>query len=119
LVRSICPTNQGRLDDAVADFTAALDEKPDLKESRTNLRLALALKGDYGRAIAASSVEDPAALLNNAGFIALLRGDYATADDLLHEAAKSRAQYYALAWQNLDAERALKAKTMSTANVAR
>jgi Flp pilus assembly protein TadD len=92
---------QRRLDDAVADLAKALQKKPGLVEAMTNLRLALALRGDYDRALAGSGQEDRAALLNNAGFAAGMRGDYDRAEDLLAQAMSQRGEYYDRAAQNL------------------
>jgi len=92
---------QGRFADAIADFVAALQKKPDLTEARTNLRLAMALNGDYARSIAGADPENRAALLNNAGFAAGIRGDYAKAENLLDEALQARGEFYDRASQNL------------------
>ncbi len=87
---------QGRVDEGVADFVDALKKKPDFAEARTNLRLGLAMKGDYTRAVSGGSPQDQgSALLNNAGFAAALRGDYAQAEDLLDQAMKAKGEYYA------------------------
>jgi Flp pilus assembly protein TadD len=101
---------QNRLDDAMADFIAALQKKPDLSAARTNLRLALAMKGDYGRAVEGATPADKAALLNNAGFAAILRGDYAKAEDLLAQAMKAKGEYYARASANLETAEGMKAR---------
>jgi Flp pilus assembly protein TadD len=92
---------QRRLDDAVADLAKALDKRPGFVEAMTNLRLALALRGDYDRALAGSAREDRASLLNNAGFAAGIRGDYDRAQDLLGQAMSLRGEYYDRAAQNL------------------
>lgn len=102
---------QNRLDDAIADFVAALGKKPDLAAARNNLRLALAMKGEYGRATAAGAADDKATLLNNAGFAAILRGDYPQAEDLLTQAMKAKGEFYARASENLDLARSLAART--------
>jgi Flp pilus assembly protein TadD len=92
---------QGRLGEASADFVAALEKRPDLTAARGNLRLVLALQGDYGRASArGAGGDDSAALLNNAGFAALLRGDYEKAMTLLDEAGQARGAFYPLASEN-------------------
>ena len=44
--------------------------------------------------------DDSAALLNNAGFAALLRGDYEKAMTLLDEAGQARGAFYPLASEN-------------------
>jgi Flp pilus assembly protein TadD len=102
---------QGRLGDASADFVAALEKRPDLTAARGNLRLVLALQGDYGRASArGAGKDDSAALLNNAGFAALLRGDYEKAMTLLDEAGQARGAYYPLASENRKLAISLKAQ---------
>lgn len=102
---------QSRYDEAISDFVAALAKKPDLAEARTNLRLALAFKGDYSRSVAGGPQEDRAALLNNAGFAAGVRGDYGEAEGLLTQAVKSRAQYYERASENLKLVQSLAAQS--------
>lgn len=102
---------QHRRDATVADFVAALRKKPDLAEARTNLRLALAMGGDYDRAVAGGAPGDQAALLNNAGFAAAMRGDYAKADELLNRAVALKGEYYGRASENLKIVRALAVRT--------
>jgi Flp pilus assembly protein TadD len=102
---------QNRRDEAVADLVAALQKKPDMAEARTNLRLALAMGGDYERATSGGSAEDRAALLNNAGFAAGIRGDYGKAQELLNQALKVKSDYYARASENLKIVRALAARS--------
>lgn len=101
---------QNRRDEAVADLVAALQKRPDLVEARTNLRLALALRGDYDRAVSGGAPDDQAALLNNAGFAAGMRGDYAKAEDLLGRALTLKSEYYGRASENLKVVRALAAQ---------
>jgi Flp pilus assembly protein TadD len=93
---------QNRLDDGIADLVSALEKKPDLTAARTNLRLAMALKGDYDRALAAGPQEDKAALLNNVGYAALLRGDQARAQELFGKAIAARGEFYGRASNNLE-----------------
>jgi Flp pilus assembly protein TadD len=101
---------QRRADEAVSDFVAALKKKPDFAEARTNLRLAIAMKGDYSRATAGGESTEQAALLNNAGFAAAMRGDYAQAEDLLDQAMKAKGEYYARAADNMKVVEGLKAQ---------
>jgi Flp pilus assembly protein TadD len=103
---------------AVSDLVAALAKKPDLAEARTNLRLALAMGGDYDRAIAGGGTDDKASLLNNAGFAAAMRGDYAKAEDFLRRAQQARGENYPRASENLKIVQALAARAQG-ANVAR
>jgi Flp pilus assembly protein TadD len=92
---------QGAYDLAVADFVTALEKRPDLSQARTNLRLALALQGEYERATAGMRPDERSALLNNAGFAAGLRGDYGKAQELLKQAMQERGEYFDRANANL------------------
>jgi Flp pilus assembly protein TadD len=93
--------SQHHLDEAVADFVSALQKKPDLVQARNNLRLAMAMKGEYDRAVAGAGSADRAIVLNNAGYAAMLRGDYDSAKDLLERAMNAKGEYYAVAAANL------------------
>ena len=101
---------QDKRDLAIADLAEALRKRPDLTEARTNLRLALAMGGDYERATAGGAAADRAGLLNNAGLAAGMRGDYAKAEQLLAEAMTIKSDYYARASENLKMIRALAAR---------
>jgi Flp pilus assembly protein TadD len=102
---------QNRLEEGITDLVAALEKKPDLAAARTNLRLAMGLKGDYDRALAAGPQEDKAALLNNVGYAALLRGDNEQAQALFNRAIAARGQYYGRASSNLEMANGLQART--------
>ena len=93
---------RNRLDEASADFVEALRQRPDLETARTNLRLAMALKGEYSRATAGAQRDTEAAVLNNAGFAAMVRGDYSKAEALLQQAMARKGEYYDLASANLE-----------------
>jgi Flp pilus assembly protein TadD len=105
---------QRRLDEAVKDFVDALHTKPDLAAARTNLRIAMAMRGEYGPAIAGVTPDSEAATLNNAGFAAMLSGDYATAEDLFQRAMNAKGEFYARASTNLQLARELQQKTAVT-----
>ena len=107
---------QRRLDEAVADFVAALERKPDLATARTNLRLAMAMRGEYDQAIAGGQPAEQAALLNNAGFAAVVRGDLEQGVALLDRAARARGEYYARASANLEIARSLSNENKSVDN---
>jgi Flp pilus assembly protein TadD len=98
---------QGRYDEASADFVRALEKDPALASARTNLRLSLALRGDYRRAVAVSGNEERGAVLNNAGFAAAMRGDLAEAETLFQQAIDARGSTYGRAIANLQMVRAL------------
>jgi Flp pilus assembly protein TadD len=104
---------QGRIDEAVTDFVAALQKRPDLTAARTNLRLAMAMKGEYERALAAAPQEDRAALLNNVGYAAMLRGDQANARSLFNQALTAKGQFYSRAAYNLETSAGLEARAKS------
>lgn len=110
---------QHQRDLAVTDFVAALRRKPDFAEARTNLRLALAMGGDYDRAIAGGTASEQAALLNNAGFAAAMHGDYANAEQLLNRALALKSEYYAVASDNLKIVQALSARSEGGSKAAR
>ncbi|HEY2357724.1 MAG TPA: hypothetical protein VGH86_09760 [Phenylobacterium sp.] len=102
---------QRRMDEAVKDFVDALRKKPDLAAARTNLRIAMAMRGEYNKAIAGVTPDSEAATLNNAGFAAMLSGDYATAEDLFQRAMNAKGEFYSRASTNLALARELREKT--------
>ncbi len=102
---------QKRYDESAADLVAALNLRPDFAEARANLRLLLALKGDYARATQGGGGQDQATLLNNAGFAAAMQGDYARAQELLTKALQMRSTYFEKAGENLKVVSALAAST--------
>ena len=109
---------QNRLDDAVADLVLALQKKPDLAAARTNLRLAMAMKGEYDRALAGESGHDDAGLLNNVGFAAMLRGDYPKAEELFTRAMAAKGEFYDRASANLVMTRGLESKAVKATNAS-
>ena len=92
---------QKRLEEAVADFDRALRLDPEFEVARENLRLALAWQGKYVHAMAGASNRDMARILNNVGFIALLRGDYGNAEAYLLRAMEADPRYNETAARNL------------------
>lgn len=100
---------QGRYPEASTDFVHALDKDPSLETARANLRLALALQGEYAKATATGDKDARAGVLNNAGFAAVLRGDLDAAEKLFQQAIDTRGSSYGRAYQNLELVRALKA----------
>ena len=101
---------QGRVDDAITDLVAALQKRPDLAAARTNLRLAMGMKGEYDRALMAGPQEDRAALLNNVGYAALLRGDQQNARLMFNQALAAKGQFYGRAASNLETAAGLDAQ---------
>lgn len=92
---------QRRLEEAIADFRKALQEDPDFALARENLRLALAWNGDYIRAMAGVRERELPRVLNNVGFIAILRGDYANAEAYLTRAMEIDPSFNVAASRNL------------------
>ncbi len=92
---------QRRLKKAVADFNRALRMNPELEVARENLRLALAWQGKYVHAMAGASDRDMARILNNIGFIAVMRGDYGNAEAYLLRAMEVDPRYNETAARNL------------------
>jgi len=106
---------QGRYAEASADFVTALDRDPGFAVARTNLRLSLAVRGEYDRATSASGAEDRAAVLNNAGFAAMMRGDLPEARDLFQQAIAARGKFYGKAQENLELAEGMMAHAKETA----
>ncbi|HEY2052272.1 MAG TPA: tetratricopeptide repeat protein [Caulobacteraceae bacterium] len=104
---------QARAGDAIADLVQALQKKPDLAAARTNLRLAMAMKGEYDRALAGEAGHDQASLLNNVGFGAMMRGDYPKAEEFFNQAITAKGEYYDRASANLIMARTLEAKPVA------
>ena len=101
---------QHQTTEAAADFVAALGKDPALAAARTNLRLTLAMQGEYSRAEATGIGDDRAAVLNNVGLAAAIRGDYLESDKLLGEAIAAKGQSYARASDNLQLSKELEAR---------
>ena len=91
----------GDHDGAAAMFVRALEASPDLAAAETNLRLALALGGRYEEAVAGVAAKDLPDALNNAGYAALLRGEYANARMLFLRAIDASPGFYEPARSNL------------------
>lgn len=86
---------------AEASLNRALDLDPGLDIASTNLRLALALQGRYGPALAGTSTEERAVVMNNVGYAALLRGDHRRARALFQNAMAADPGFFGEARRNL------------------
>ena len=91
----------GDLEEATALFVRALEASPDLAAAETNLRLALALGGRYDEALAGVDARSMPDALNNAGYAALLRGDYAKSRTLFLQAIEASPSFYEPSFSNL------------------
>jgi Flp pilus assembly protein TadD len=115
--RGFSRLSQSRLDDAASDFVSALQKKPDFSSARNNLRLAIAMKGDYARATEGATSADRASVLNNAGFAAMARGDYSQAEALFGQAIQAKGEYYSVAAANLESVHGLETGGLTTAEI--
>lgn len=86
---------------AEASLNRALELDPGLGVATTNLRLALALQGRYGPALAGTSGENRAVVMNNVGYAALLRGDHQKAKTLFQDAMAADPGFFREARRNL------------------
>ncbi|WP_374654448.1 tetratricopeptide repeat protein [Phenylobacterium sp.] len=98
---------QGRYAEASRDIVAALDKDPQLATARANLRLLLAMQGDYDRATTVVSNQQKAEVYNNAVFVALMRSDLPEAERLLRESIDARGDTSGRAMENLQLVKAL------------
>ena len=92
---------QQRLVEAMEDFSRALEIDRDFVLAQDNLRLALAWGGNYVHAMSGADQADMARILNNVGFIAILRGDYDNAESYLLRAMEADPAYNKTASRNL------------------
>ena len=92
---------QRRVKEAIEDLNQALRMDPDLEIAQENMRLALAWEGKYIHAMSGTPDRDMARVLNNVGFIALMRGDYQNAEAYLLRSMELDASYNETASRNL------------------
>ncbi len=92
---------QGKFVDATSAFRKALRIRPDLEAARVNLRLSLAWEGKYQEATAGVKRGEMPTVLNDVGYIAILRGDYDQAEAFLLRAMKASPTFNETASKNL------------------
>ena len=93
---------QERYDDALKALDQARLTDPSLSAVATNRQLALAMQQRFPEATFANQPEEKARLLNNAGYVALMKGDYDHAEQLFVQASEASPTYYAPAHENLE-----------------
>ncbi len=93
---------QRRVPAAIADFSRALELNPDFEPAELNLRIALAWAGEYGSSVSGLQESELPEALNNAGYIATLRGDYVDAESLLLRSIEADYGFNRTARRNLD-----------------
>jgi Tfp pilus assembly protein PilF len=91
-----------RYGEAERSFRQALALDPTLTVAGMNLRLALAWQGQYDEAVANLKRGDAPRVLNNIGFVAMERGDYAAAKLFFTKAMEISPSYYPVAAKNLE-----------------
>jgi Tfp pilus assembly protein PilF len=99
---------QGKYEAASGHLVRALELQPRLVAAQANLRLALAWQGRYVEAIGGLDRDDTARVLNNIGYVALLRGDYERSEALLTRAMESSPSYFEVASRNLQTLKVMK-----------
>jgi Tfp pilus assembly protein PilF len=92
---------QAKIDPALEDLERAIRLDPNLQTAETNMRLALAAKGAYVNALAGVSDEERGDVLNNIGYIALMRGDFESAESFFLQAMESDVSFNKVAHRNL------------------
>lgn len=91
----------GALDVAEADYRAALASDASYTRAWQNLGLVFARQGQYDKAIATlERAVSGYVAANDVGYIAMLRGDYATAERLFDEAMRLSPRHYVTASEN-------------------
>ncbi len=92
---------QGKFVDATSAFRKALRIRPDLEAPRVNLRLSLAWEGKYQEATAGVDRGELPTVLNDVGYIAILRGYYDNAVAFLLRSMESSPTFKETASKNL------------------
>lgn len=92
---------QGELDEAIADLERALRLDPALTPAKVNLRLAHAWTGQYLRALTGVTDKELPQVLNNIGYVAMMRGDLDNAEAYLRRAMEADPSFNEKAWNNL------------------
>ncbi len=100
---------------AAEAFSKALQLQPDFEQAETNLRLALAWQGRYRQAVAGASRRELPSILNNVGYVAILRGDYERAEALLNQAMEASPSFNDKAWENIRYLETIKSQRRSQA----
>ena len=94
---------QDKADEALAPLQEAMRLAPDSTQIKNNVRLAYARKGEYRRAISGSNSDtELARALNNVGYVALLKGDFAQAEAYFLRAMEADPTFNEVAWRNLN-----------------
>lgn len=102
---------------AEALFREGLRAAPDGAYLQSNLVLAIAWQGEYGRALVEAMRRQPREeALNNIGYIALLKKDYRAAISYFEQALEASPRWYPRAASNLERAKQEAAAAQSTAS---
>lgn len=99
----------GQYHDAALAFDTALAHEPMLEAAAVNRTLARAMAGDYG-AVTAGGGDGAARDFNNAGYVAMMRGDYAMAERLFVQSLEASPVLYSPAFSNMQTLERLRAE---------
>ena len=105
--------SQGKTNEALKSFQTALQIDPTLQSAQMNLRIALALSGRYDEAMAGAQGSNLPATLNNVGFAAMARGDYAKAEAYFTQSVNASSSYEEMASKNLEELKVITGKNQS------
>lgn len=95
--------SRGDYDRALSAFSLAIDHEPDLEIAQVNRAIALAMVNDYAQLATERTGDQAARDYNNAGYIAMLRGDYDAAETLFAQALRASPVFFGPAFENLQA----------------
>jgi Flp pilus assembly protein TadD len=98
----------GQPDKAIDDLRRALALNPSSETVLNNLRIAMAAKGRYREATARVPKESLPVVMNNVGYMAMVRGDLAEAETYLSRALAESPKYETTAAENMQQLLALK-----------
>lgn len=101
---------QDRFKEAENEFVSAIKYDPKLEAAAVNYKLALAMQNKYEEATIESDEHERAKALNNAGYAAMLKGDYKTAEKMFVKAIEVNPSFYKAAYANLQVLQNLKSK---------
>ena len=102
---------QKRYPESAIAFRQALERDPHLATAKSNLRLALASQGKYIEALAGVPQEKLPDVLNDVGYLAMMRGDYDNAEAYLSRAMAISPSYHVTAASNLQSLETLRSQS--------
>jgi Tfp pilus assembly protein PilF len=82
-------------------FEAALARNPEFAAARTNLQICLGFQNRYTDLLDRADAKELPRLLNNLGYVALLKGDLPRAEAYFARALDASPSFYPSAWRNL------------------